>query len=290
MIESTLKQFYDYLVIKGYQEETSRNRYWNVCHFLGFIKKDFLQVTEADVKQYYAYLKHRPNKIKGQGILKDSSIQHHMRCIELFYIFLFEFKKTNYLLQLDLPKSQETDDFVREILSQGEVQQLYATASLKERVMLHLGYGCGLRVSELVAVNKEDLYLKENLLLVPKGKNNKRRIIPFTQKMQVDFVAYLAKEPTAEQALIVNTKGRRMQEWTYNQLLKRLLDTINIHPERLAKISVHSLRHSIATHFLSQGMELEQVREFLGHEQLKTTEIYTHIDSTQLKNLQDEEP
>lgn len=287
-LANTLKQFYDYLVIKGYQEETSRNRYLNVCHFLGFIQKDFLQITEADVKQYYVYLQHRPNKIKGTGILKGSSIQHHLRCIELFYLFLFELKKTNHLLQLDLPKSKAVDDFVREILTQKEVQQLYQIATLKENVMLHLGYGCGLRVSELVAVNKADVYLKENLLLVPKGKNNKRRIIPFTAKMQADFIHYLAKEPTAEPALIVNTKGRRMQEWTYNQLLKRLLKNIHIPAERAAKISVHSLRHSIATHLLAQGMELEQVRDFLGHEQLKTTEIYTHIDSTQLKPLQDE--
>ena len=92
MIATILKQYYDYLVIKGYQEETSRNRYWNVCHFIGFIQKDFMEVTQSDVKAYYAYLQSRPNKIKGRGKLKSSSILHHIRSIELFYLFLYEFK------------------------------------------------------------------------------------------------------------------------------------------------------------------------------------------------------
>lgn len=285
MIETTLKQFYDYLLIKGYQEETSRNRYLNVHYFLSFTKKDFLQITEEDVKAYYDYLKQRPNKVKGKGTLKHTSVLHHIRSIELFYLFLFELKKTTNLLQIELPKSKQEDDFVREILTQSEIQKLYNKANAKEKVILNLAYGCGLRVSELVAVNKEDIYLKENLLIVPKGKYSKRRIIPFTEKMKEDLLFFLSIEITQEPALILNTKGTRMQQWTYNSLLKRMLKAIGIEPERIKKIGIHSLRHSVATHLLENGMELEQVREFLGHEQLETTQIYTHISQTQLNEI-----
>ena len=76
-----------------------------------------------------------------------------------------------------------------------------------------------------------------------------------------------------------------MQEWTYNSLLKRMLKAIGIDTERIKKIGIHSLRHSVATHLLENGMELEQVREFLGHEQLETTQIYTHISQTQLNEI-----
>lgn len=295
MIATTLKQFYDYLLIKGYQEETSRNRYLNVHYFFSFTKKDFLQITEEDVKTYYDYLKQRPNKVKGKGTLKHTSVLHHIRSIELFYLFLFELKKTTTLLQIELPKSRQDDDFVREILTQAEIQQLYNKANAKEKVILNLAYGCGLRVSELVAVNKEDIYLKENLLIVPKGKYSKRRIIPFTEKMKEDLLFFLCSassdkvlgsiEITQEPALILNTKGTRMQEWTYNSLLKGLLKQIGIDTQRIKKIGIHSLRHSVATHLLENGMELEQVREFLGHEQLETTQIYTHISQTQLNEI-----
>lgn len=74
-----------------------------------------------------------------------------------------------------------------------------------------------------------------------------------------------------------------MQEWTYNSTLKKLLKKINVPEERIKKIGIHSLRHSIATHLLENGMELEKVRDFLGHSQLETTEIYTHINKNQLK-------
>lgn len=289
MIATTLKQFYDYLLIKGYKAETSRNRYLNVHYFLSFTKKDFLQITEEDVKIYYDYLKQRPNKVKGKGILKHTSVLHHVRSIELFYLFLFELKKTNHLLQIELPKSKQDDDFVREILTQTEIQQLYKKANAKEKVILNLAYGCGLRVSELVAVNKEDLYLKENLLIVPKGKYSKRRIIPFTEKMKEDLLFFFSIEITQEPALILNSKGTRMQEWTYNSLLKGLLKQIGIDTQRIQKIGIHSLRHSVATHLLENGMELEQVREFLGHEQLETTQIYTHISQTQLNEIKDYE-
>ena len=76
-----------------------------------------------------------------------------------------------------------------------------------------------------------------------------------------------------------------MQEWTYNSILKNLLKRIKIKQDRINKISIHSLRHSIATHLLENGMELEKVKDFLGHNQLETTQVYTHVSADQLKNV-----
>ncbi len=282
-----LKPFYDYLLIKGYKEETSRNRYLNVLYFLDFIKKEPSEITAQDVYFYYDYLKQKTAQRKHQKPLKHSSILHHIRSIELYSIFLFEMKKTTELLQIKLPKSKYEDDFVREILSLNEIEQLYKIAEIKQKIMLHLAYGCGLRVSELVAVNKEDIYLKEQLLIVPKGKFSKRRIIPFTLKMKDDFLVFLGKETSNQQALLTNSKGVRMQQWTYNKMLKELLKQIGISTHRISKISMHSLRHSVATHLLENGMPLEQVRDFLGHDQLETTQIYTHIQQNYLHTIKD---
>ena len=287
MIDEILKDYYNYLLIKGYIEETARKRYNDVREFLEFTGKDFRKVTEQDVLKYYEFLKHRPNKITGTGTLKPNTIIQNILSIAGFYEMLFELRKLPNLLQINIPYPKNYEnDFVREILSQEEIQQLYEIAELKEKVILNLAYGCGLRVAELVAVNKEDLYLKENLLIVPKGKNSKRRIVPFTEKIKKDFEEFIFSSEN-KNSLITNAKGDRMQEWTYNSTLKNLLKKLQLSEERIKKISIHSLRHSIATHLLENGMELEKVRDFLGHSQLETTEIYTHINKNQLKNLKE---
>ena len=289
MIEETLKDYYNYLLIKGYIEETARKRYNDVKEFLEFADKNYKEIKEKEVLKYYEFLKQRPNKITKTGTLKPNTIIHHILSIAGFYEMLYELGKLPELLQINIqyPKNIE-NDFIREILTQEEIKNLYETADLKEKVILNLAYGCGLRVAELVAVNKEDIYLKENLLIVPKGKNSKRRIVPFTEKIRKDFEEFLNHQPTTNNhQLISNNKGNRMQEWTYNSTLKNLLKKIKISEERIKKISIHSLRHSIATHLLENGMELEKVRDFLGHSQLETTEIYTHINKNQLKNLKE---
>lgn len=294
MIDELTRDYYNYLLIKGYIEETAKKRYNDVREFLEFIGKDFRKINEKDVLKYYEFLKQRPNKITGTGTLKPNTILQNILSIAGFYEMLFELGKLPELLQINIsyPKNYE-NNFVREIVTQEEIKNLYEIAELKEKIILNLAYGCGLRVAELVAVNKEDLYLKENLLIVPKGKFNKRRIIPITEKVKKEIEEFIFSteknyQPTTNNSqLISNNKGFRMQEWTYNKILKKLLKQIKIPEERIKKISIHSLRHSIATHLLENGMELEKVRDFLGHSQLETTEIYTHINKNQLKNLKE---
>lgn len=287
LIDEPLKDYYNYLLIKGYREETARKRYLDIKEFLRFTGKNFREVTETEVLQYYHHLQNRTNKVKGTGTLKFKSIHDIVLGITGFYEMLYELGKLPELLQINIPYPKNYEnDFVREILTQKEIQQLYEIADLKEKVILNLSYGCGLRVAELVAVNKEDLYLKGNLLIVPKGKNSKRRIVPFTEKIRKDFEEFIFSSEN-KNCLIANSKGDRMQEWTYNSTLKKLLKNIKISEERIKKISIHSLRHSIATHLLENGMELEKVRDFLGHSQLETTEIYTHINKNQLENLKE---
>lgn len=291
MTEEITREYYNYLIIKGYVEETARKRYLDIKEFLEFADKDFSKITEQDVLKYYEFLQQRTNKVTGTGTLHIKTIYDIILGISGFYEMLYELGKLPELLQINIPYPKNYEnDFVREIVTQEEIKNLYEIAELKEKVILNLAYGCGLRVAELVAVNKEDLYLKENLLIVPKGKNSKRRIIPITEKVKKEIEFFLSTEVENRKdknAVLLNNKGFRMQEWTYNSTLKKLLNKLQLSEERIKKISIHSLRHSIATHLLENGMELEKVRDFLGHSQLETTEIYTHINKNQLKNLKD---
>jgi len=277
-----------YLITKGYNAETSLTRTQNVKEFLEFTKLEINKITSLEILKYYNYLKKRPNKKTGKP-LHPNTILHHIRAIELFFIILFDTGEIAEIPEINIkyPKDFESD-FVREILSQEEIQNIYKVANQLETIIIHLAYGCGLRVAELVAVARQDIYTRENILIVPKGKFNKRRIIPLTQKITQDLQEYLQSIEGRQTAFILNSKGRKMQEWTYNSILKNLLKRIKIKQDRINKLSIHSLRHSIATHLLQNGMELEKVRDFLGHNQLETTETYTHISMNQLINLKND--
>ena len=289
MTNETLKNYLNYLIIKGYNEETSHTRTGQVKEFLDFIKLSFEQINEEHINQYYYYLKQRPNKKYKEKTISINTVIHHIRAIELYFEMLYDTGKLKEPLQINIsyPRNYQSD-FKREFLSPEEIEKLYKVANPLETIIIHLAYGCGLRVAELVAVAKQDIYTKENILIVPKGKFNKRRIIPLTEKITQDLQEYLQSIEGKQNTFILNSKGRKMQEWTYNRILKQLLKRIKIKQDRINKLSIHSLRHSIATHLLQNGMELEKVRDFLGHNQLETTETYTHISMNQLINLKND--
>lgn len=161
--------------------------------------------------------------------------------------------------------------------------------------MLSLGYGCGMRVGELEKINIKDIKLRESIVIVPKGKGNKRRIIPMSPGVKNDIQKYYFEEREilskgrdynkAEEAFMLNSRGGRMREHSYNRTLKIIIERSQDEAIKSKKLSIHSLRHSIASHLIEQGMEVNQVRQFLGHSQLETTQHYTHINKNQIKNM-----
>jgi integrase/recombinase XerD len=209
-----------------------------------------------------------------------------------------------YLVEMELLKKNPASSFVfpfekersqRIIFSQEQVKELYKMAeTLQERNILNLAYGCGLRVSELVRINQEDINLQENLVIVENGKNNKRRIIPITEKVKEELSEFIfsIEKKQDKKALFLNIENRRMQSGSFNLILKKLLKKTDFGKRftklELQKIGMHTLRHSIATHLLENQMKLEQVQYFLGHNDIETTEIYTHINKNQLKIIDNE--
>ena len=144
-------------------------------------------------------------------------------------------------------------------------------------------------MQEISDLNKEDVRLTENIIIVQKGKNSKRRLVPISQKISDEIKEYLESLEQKTNTIFINNKARRMQEWGFNARLKQLILKTEfgqkITTEELNKIGIHSLRHSIATHLLENGMKLEQVQNFLGHSHIESTEIYTHITQEQINNM-----
>lgn len=293
------EKFYKYLLRLGYNPKSSRSRYNYLCEFLHWLEQkgelEITKITTYQIKQYYQYISERPSKKDG-GILSQKTTHSHMRNVrDLFEMLLNERQiKSNPTSTLNFPYPRHRAE--RRVLDQEEIQALYrASETAQERAILSLAYGCGLRVSELTKCNIEDIRLKEKILIVPDGKGSKRRVVPISSGVVKDLSDYYynEREPLTkgrdykpkQTAFMLNSRGGRMNKWTYNKYLKRIIIRTENEAIKDKEITIHNLRHSIATHLIEQGIPVEQVRQFLGHSQLETTQIYTHISKQQIKNL-----
>jgi len=270
-----LYHYQNYLQTLGFSPKTIYGKLRSIKNFIGYIKKKESKITLNDLEDYMEHIKakklHSRTQYQYYGNVKD-------------YFSYLQQNKTirknpfdSYIIQLKKEPYKE-----RTVLSRQEIQSMYAqTKSLKEKIILHLCYGCGLRALELERINIQDIDLANKILIVQKGKNSKRRIIPINITLQKDFVKYLQyrnRIKTEEKALLLNDIHTRMKEYTALAILKKILKRSQINKQ----ITLHSLRHSIATHLLENGVKIEFVKDFLGHKYLDTTELYTRVNSSNL--------
>ncbi|QTY27577.1 tyrosine-type recombinase/integrase [Flavobacterium sp. CS20] len=293
------ESFYQYQKRLGYVENSYKARFNYLNEFLQWLEQqgllDITQIQAPEINRYYSYISSRPSKKDG-GALSQKTTHSHMRIIrDLFEMLLRNGEiQINPCSTLNFPYPKISEE--RTVLDQDEIKELYqATETAQERAILSLAYGCGLRVGELVKCNIEDIRLREKILIVPQGKGNKRRVVPMSSGVGKDLANYYYNERDEltkgrdykpnQNAFILHSRGGRMNKDTYNKHLKKLIERTGNLEMKEKQITVHSLRHSIATHLLEQGIAVEQVRMFLGHSQLETTQIYTHISKEQLKEL-----
>ncbi|WP_423740202.1 tyrosine-type recombinase/integrase [Flavobacterium columnare] len=288
------RNYKKHLDILGLKSETTQARYLYLKEFFSWLETHKIftikEVTPKEIADYNDYLKNKISQRTGKPI-KQKSIYDHMRNLQQYLGYLLEIGtlKTNPASHLKFTNG--TEKVERFIFTQNEIKELYKIANLEERTILNIAYGCGLRVQEISDLNKEDIRFTENIIIVQKGKNSKRRLVPISQKISDEIKEYLESLEQKTNTIFINNKARRMQEWGFNARLKQLILKTEfgqkLTSEELNKIGIHSLRHSIATHLLENGMKLEQVQKFLGHSHIESTEIYTHISQNQINSLYD---
>ena len=191
--------------------------------------------------------------------------------------------------RLELPKRWQT---LPEVLSQAEIARLIAAPVqddamyYRDRAMLELAYGAGLRVSEWTSVTVRDVHLDDRLVRIM-GKGSKERLVPFGRQAAASIAIYLRElRPRLEHGagkgvLFLNARGRplsRMGAWT---ILRKHVERAGI----AKAVTPHTLRHSFATHLLEGGADLRAVQEMLGHADVSTTQVYTHVDREYLRSV-----
>lgn len=292
-----LKAFEEWLDILGYAKATVYNLPVYNREFLHFLEQNnthqLTAINHQQIKDYYQYLLSRTNERQG-GALSSNYINAHLFGLEKFFEFL-RHKGMRNLPEINI-RRLEIEKFKREILTIEEIKELYKIIDQQEcttpkqealneqdKVMLAIYYGCGLRNYEGRALCLEDINLDTQILHVKKGKGNKQRLIPFNNTIKeclkiwmYEYRMILVKDKK-EPHLLISSLGKPISGSTIGNRLKRLVLQSNNIKLKEKNITLHSLRHSIATHLLAGGMDIQKVQKFLGHTCLDTTEIYTHL-------------
>lgn len=292
-IEHSFKQWLDIL---GYAAVTVYNLPNMLREFFNWLEArnitNIKQITTNHIKEYYGYTKQRANT-RFDGGLSNAAINNHRRTLHLFMDYLRQTGR----YEMPYIKIQSLKDRKEKLntLTPDEVRQLFEAThigdgspwdqetGIRDRAILSICYGCGLRRNEAKHLDINDVNLDKAIVHVKKGKGNKERLVPVNTaniKYLEDYLynarPLLLKGINTE-AFFVSMRNQRINDQTMNLRIRILVQKTK-NPIIIDKNpSLHTLRHSIATHLLSNGMKLEQIARFLGHGSLESTQIYTHL-------------
>lgn len=310
------QEFLNWLQTIGYSPATIATRTRNIREFLLYLERCNISSTEQTctersrsisnnkLKEYVSHLKQRENKLFG-SCLMNASINVGISTVNKFFEYLAQSKRlvvSDVELITTVPNKLEylEDNYkVRNILTIKEIKTLYEATFIhtwftgeqskqqqnaiqqRDRAMLGIYYGCGLRKSEGINLNVSDILTERKLIFVRKGKGCKERYVPVTAR-NIEYITeylhdgrnyLLNKAQTNAESFFINQYGEPCSA----QALSNRLDRLDKRAGTNKKPTLHTLRHSIATHLLQQGMEIEMIQQFLGHQSLESTQIYTHI-------------
>lgn len=282
-IEDLLNHFYsDLILVKRDSEQTALTYKISCGEFLNWLVQERIKIREVTVQNLMYYLIFRK-----QSGCTELTIGKDISALRAFgdYLVRKEFWEENHALMLDRPKTSRN---LPKVLSVQEVDALLGSIDTstdlgkRDDALFELIYSCGLRISEACTLLVANVHMEEGLILVH-GKGDKERIVPFGGPAHTKLEIYLNEvrpklvKQRSVAEVFVNYKGdpiSRKGVWKRFQELEALSGVNS---------KVHTLRHSFATHMLSGGADLRSVQELLGHSDLSTTTIYTHVTDNQLE-------
>lgn len=287
MLQAWLNEFLDYVrVERGLSQNTILAYRSDIAHFLAFLQKRSFTVPVGLRDGMIAYLL----ELQRMG-LSAATVARRTAALKSFFGFLtrLDYLSDDPAAELSSPKLIQR---LPRVLTPQEVERILAAprlntpAGLRDRAMLELAYASGLRVSELVGLDIDNLNLEAGYVRVF-GKGARERVVPVGRAARQSLRDYLRRgRPILcgrcrGKALFLNRQGERMTRQGFWKLLKRYAQAAGINKN----LSPHTLRHSFATHMLENGADLRVVQELLGHADISTTQIYTHLTGRRLREV-----
>lgn len=281
-----VREYEDYLVSVARMAANSRDTYIREIRFLEqWCSQANIHIEEARTVDLIAYIAHRQvNKVDHRTLAKGIS------ALRSLYTFLVDegVREDNPAVLLEIPKHSVP---LPEVLSLEEVEAFFdaipldTSYGIRDRTLFELIYSCGLRISEAAELKTANVYLSEGLLRVH-GKGDRQRLVPIGEQAEYWLQYYLheirpllMKSGTIADRVFLSMRGSGLSRKSIWKRFKEICSRAGI------EAKVHTLRHSFATHLLQGGADLRSVQELLGHADIATTQIYTHVENEQLRRV-----
>ncbi|HEX9740009.1 MAG TPA: site-specific tyrosine recombinase XerD [Ignavibacteriaceae bacterium] len=284
-----LKEYLNILRLEKNLSENTILSYRNdLTSLIGFLEsekiKDFSQVNHKQLNSFF-------KKLQEIGLSRTSAARYYSSIKGFFnYLFSGKYIETNPVEKVSPPKLSKT---LPSVLSFEEIDKILSVPDTKDKLglrdksVLEMLYACGLRVSELIELKISNLFFDEEIIRVF-GKGSKERLVPvgssaikWTKMYLVKSRPMLQKKSRSEGIVFLNNRGTKLSRMGIWKIVERYAKEAgiekNVHP--------HTFRHSFATHLLEGGADLRAVQEMLGHADISTTQIYTHIDRDYIKQV-----
>lgn len=283
--EDAVLEYKQYLIVeKGLSQNTIENYIRDIKNFIQYIEEKFsiYNIEKIERDHIYQYIKNMHDRIS------ERSVQRHMVSLRQFYIFLVKenFIDVNLMSYFEMGKQGQ---YLPEVLTTDEIVQLIESVTVKDaissrnRCMLELLYASGLRVSELCELTLNQVNIQKRFVKCI-GKGNKERIVPMNQVVCHYLKEYIEKyrpqlcHNINTHYLFLNQKGLPMKRDNFYHILQKLVQKSPIQKH----VTPHTLRHTFATHLLENDADLRAIQEMLGHSNIDTTTIYTHVSKKKI--------
>ena len=277
------RSFIDYLFIeKGLSHNSVKSYQSDLLHFMEWsiqaLKIPAKLTTSQDINKYIKYLFDQD--------FKSSSVNRKISSIKAYFIFLKKKKYIDVIPTEDMPIPKQNKNLPNS-MSEKDVETLLSSINAKrdieirDKAMVELLYATGVRVSELINIKFSNIDMNRNVIRVL-GKGSKERLIPFGDQAHDAITKYLLiRGKSQSKELFLSNRGKILSRVSFWNRIKVYLTRCNLK----SNISPHTLRHAFATHLLNRGADLRSVQMLLGHSDLSTTQIYTHIAKQRLSDI-----
>jgi integrase/recombinase XerD len=294
--KAILAEYAAWLDTLGFSDGVVYDYKFRVRDFFDWLQSRQIQclniLTPKDVSDYHNYLQLRPNRRHKGHLLSVSHLNHNFAAVDKLLEFLYQNGMKNAPVPTSYRITPDKEERIRKIepLTQQEIKTLYncipdafpdfsfshrQAKQYELKLAFALYYACGLRRAEGGKIRFQDIDFDKKTVFVEKGKNYKDRIIPMSEGVYRDLQDYIYNYrhtlKLKHKRLFISTTG------TIDKSLKHLQSICEDESIKAKRLSLHILRHSIATHLLQNGMGIENISLFLGHSSLESTQIYTHL-------------
>jgi site-specific recombinase XerD len=295
--EVVLKGFVDYLNGCGLSKTTVERSYYLVGRFLAWLKGcDIREVSEKKIGEYREYLSTMVSRFTRKP-LKRASLGVEMSAVKSFFEYLFRHELILKNPLEGIRFSEHGEKSLRKIFSEAEISRFLDSipvtgpATQRDRTVFELMYSSGLRVNEALNIEFEHLNLDERVVLIKMGKGKKDRYVPFSVAALRCLLSYIENGRKIHLQLIKRLEDKRYVflggkgKVGYRRMRRRFQDYLEACGLKERGYTMHSMRHAAATHLLQHGASIRYVQELLGHEDLKTTQLYTRPQVENIKRV-----